>query len=166
VHRVMIRYATPPWEAQLGKPTGAATFLHAPDQPFRTFWTGDEGSPWLTAWCGGPPAARIGALPDSGIADLAVASARVMFTGMWGRVPDPVEVQFHNWQRDPWSQGAYSYVAVGGTGAHAALAAPVDGVLFFAGEATDATGEAGTVAGAIMSGERAAREVVASQVQV
>ena len=86
-----------------------------------------------------------------------------MFAESVGRVPDPVEVRFHNWSRDPWTLGAYSYVAVGGLGAQAALAEPVEGVLFFAGEATDADGEAGTVAGAIMSGVRAAREVVASQ---
>jgi hypothetical protein len=34
--------------------------------------------------------------------------------------------------------------------------------LFFAGEATEASGEAATVAGAIMSGERAAGEVLSS----
>jgi monoamine oxidase len=35
------------------------------------------------------------------------------------------------------------------------------GTLFFAGEATEDSGEAGTVAGAIMSGTRAAEEFLA-----
>ena len=164
VHRVMIRFSTPPWETHFRKPMRAGTFLHAPDQPFRTFWTSEPGSGWLTAWCGGPPAARIGALPDDIIVGQAVASARSMFAELAGGAPEPVEVQFHNWQRDPWSLGGYTYVAVGGLGARKALAEPLDGVLFFAGEATEWTGEAATVAGAIMSGERAAKDLAASSV--
>jgi monoamine oxidase len=66
-----------------------------------------------------------------------------------------------NWQTDPFSRGAYSYTGVGGRDAHAALARPVDGTLFFAGEATNA-GQSGTVAGAIASGYRAAREMLGS----
>jgi monoamine oxidase len=66
----------------------------------------------------------------------------------------------HDWQGDPFARGAYSYVAVGGGGAREELAAPVDGTLFFAGEATDAE-EPATVTGALQSGERAAREMLA-----
>ena len=65
----------------------------------------------------------------------------------------------HNWQADPFSRGAYSYAGVGGTGAHKALAKPLRGTLFFAGEATSAD-QTGTVAGAIESGRRAAKEVL------
>jgi hypothetical protein len=36
----------------------------------------------------------------------------------------------------------------------------VQDTLFFAGEATDVEGEAGTVAGALQSGTRAGREVI------
>lgn len=155
VHRVMLRFAAPVWDEQLGGPVPAGTFFHAPGQPFATFWTSEHKSPWLVAWCGGPPAARLGAGDDAGIVEAAASSARALF-------PDaPVEeARFHNWQRDPFSLGGYSYVLVGGTNARAELARPLDGVLFFAGEATEAGGEAATVAGAIMSGERAARQVL------
>jgi monoamine oxidase len=44
-------------------------------------------------------------------------------------------------------------------GARELLAEPHDDTMFFAGEATD-TDEAGTVAGALRSGQRAAREVL------
>ena len=64
-----------------------------------------------------------------------------------------------DWHRDPFSRGGYSYVLVGGMGAREALAAPLGDTLYFAGEATD-TDEAGTVAGALRSGTRAAREVL------
>jgi monoamine oxidase len=67
---------------------------------------------------------------------------------------------FHDWQHDPFSRGAYGYVPVAGLDAQLALSEPVDGTLFFAGEATS-VGHIGTVHGAIMSGQRAAREILA-----
>ena len=51
-------------------------------------------------------------------------------------------------------------MAVGATGSQQALAQPVSGTLFFAGEATVANGHHATVHGALASGERAAREVL------
>ena len=46
---------------------------------------------------------------------------------------------------------------VNGEGAREELATPLDDTIFFAGEATDSE-EAGTVAGALRSGIRAARQ--------
>ena len=67
----------------------------------------------------------------------------------------------HNWQHDAFSRGAYSYVSVGHhETARSSLARPLDDTLFFAGEATDTEGEAATVAGALQSGVRAAKEVM------
>ena len=67
---------------------------------------------------------------------------------------------FHDWDSDPFSRGAYSYIRVGGEGCQQTLGAPVDNTLFFAGEATDTTGNNGTVHGAIASGKRAAAEIL------
>ena len=67
---------------------------------------------------------------------------------------------FHDWQMDPFSRGAYSYVGVGGEGAQEELAKVVDDTLFFAGEACDFSGHHATVHGAIGSGQRAAKEVL------
>ena len=67
----------------------------------------------------------------------------------------------HDWQSDPFSRGAYSYGKVGADGAQEALASPVENTLFFAGEATDTGGHNGTVHGAVASGVRAAREILA-----
>lgn len=65
----------------------------------------------------------------------------------WGRAtlrevfdtepPEPVCVETSNWTRDPLSHGAYSFIGVGSTPADIeTLAEPVNGRLFFAGEAT------------------------------
>jgi monoamine oxidase len=64
------------------------------------------------------------------------------------------------WGHDPFARGAYSHALPGHAGDRATLAAPVDGRLFFAGEATSP--EFFTTAhGARDSGERAAKEVLA-----
>ena len=68
-----------------------------------------------------------------------------------------------DWTKVPYIQGGQSYPLVNGTNNdRVELAAPIDQKIFFAGEATDVTGEFGTISGAIKSGERAAEEVVAA----
>jgi len=67
---------------------------------------------------------------------------------------------FHNWQHDPFSRGAYAYVPVGGLHDQRVLSQTVNSTLFFAGETTS-IGHIGTVHGAIMSGQRAANEILA-----
>jgi monoamine oxidase len=64
-----------------------------------------------------------------------------------------------DWQSDPFSLGAYSYVPVGAITAPFRLADPVAGTLFFAGEATNTEGRSSTVDGAIATGYRAANEL-------
>lgn len=69
--------------------------------------------------------------------------------------------EYFDWTLEPYIQGGVSYLKPGGTLLdRSVLAEPLDNVLFFAGEACDATGEAGTISGALRSGERAALEVV------
>jgi monoamine oxidase len=67
----------------------------------------------------------------------------------------------HDWLSDPFSRGAYSYAGVSGRHAGAELGAPVDSTLFFAGEATQSDGRNATVHGAVASGQRAAKQVLA-----
>lgn len=65
------------------------------------------------------------------------------------------------WLGDPWSRGSYSYGLPGHAGDRAALAAPVDDRLFFAGEATSPNFFS-TAHGAYMSGLAAAEAALAS----
>ncbi|WP_375414803.1 flavin monoamine oxidase family protein [uncultured Bradyrhizobium sp.] len=66
------------------------------------------------------------------------------------------------WAHDPFARGAYSHALPGHAGARALLAAPVDGRLFFAGEATSPNFFS-TAHGARDSGERAAAEVMTTK---
>jgi monoamine oxidase len=63
------------------------------------------------------------------------------------------------WAHDPFARGSYSHALPGHAGDRAVLAAPVDGRLFFAGEATSPNFFS-TAHGARDSGERAADEVL------
>jgi monoamine oxidase len=68
-----------------------------------------------------------------------------------------------DWTQELYIQGGQSYPLPGGTNEdRVALAEAIDGKLFFAGEATDMTGDFGTVNGAIKSASRAAEEVIAA----
>jgi monoamine oxidase len=66
-----------------------------------------------------------------------------------------------NWGPDPWTGGAYSHAKVGQAGMRAVLAAPVDGRLFFAGEACSPHGFS-TAHGAYQSGALAAEAALAA----
>ncbi len=63
------------------------------------------------------------------------------------------------WSRDPFARGSYSHALPGHAGKRAVLAAPVDGRIFFAGEATSPDFFT-TAHGAQQSGVRAAREAM------
>lgn len=159
VLKVMLHFRRPFWEEQDGGRYGDGSFFHAPGNMFPTFWTTlPAHTSLLTAWVGGPSAARLCELSDDEIVRRALDCAAAVFS----RGAQALELEaayVHNWHRDAFARGAYSYVAVGGGSAREILAAPLAGALFFAGEATDTTGDATTVTGALRSGERAAREV-------
>src|SRR5262245_18482786 len=113
-------------------------------------------APLLTAWAGGPKAERLTRKrPDVLLRD-ALASVRSVL----GEIEEPKAFLTHDWDADPYARAAYSYVRIGGSGAREKLAEPLEDTLYFAGEATD-TEQSGTVGGALASGIRAAREILA-----
>jgi len=68
-----------------------------------------------------------------------------------------------DWTKEKYIGGGFSYPKVNTTlDDRTALMSPVNDRLFFAGEATDISGEPGTVNGAMISAERVAEDVVQS----
>jgi monoamine oxidase len=135
-------------------------FIHAPRQRIPTWWS-NEGYPMLTAWAGGPRAAALQKADPAQLQDHAVSMLAEMFNlGAEKIKKSLVAVHRHDWTNDPFTGGAYSYTPVGMLGMAARLAEPIQDTLFFAGEATDTSGEQGTVHGALASGERAANEML------
>ncbi|KAK4782105.1 hypothetical protein SAY86_016207 [Trapa natans] len=75
-------------------------------------------------------------------------------------VPNPVGSVVTDWGRDPFSYGAYSYVAIGASGEdYDIIGKPIENCLFFAGEAT-CKEHPDTVGGAMMSGLREAVRIM------
>ncbi|MFZ0829780.1 MAG: NAD(P)/FAD-dependent oxidoreductase [Thermoplasmata archaeon] len=76
------------------------------------------------------------------------------------RIGDVTRQSVQLWSEDPFAQGAYSFLPPDvEPDERQTLAAPIDNVLFFAGEATHWRGESATIHGAIETGYRAADEV-------
>ncbi|MFT4729422.1 MAG: polyamine oxidase [Granulosicoccus sp.] len=79
-------------------------------------------------------------------------------------VPNPISSLVSRWRADPFAQGSYSFLAKGSFPEdRKTLSASIQGRIFFAGEATHSDFPA-TVHGALMSGVRAAEQLVAQQV--
>jgi len=117
----------------------------------------------LTAWAGGPAAARLAGKPAAEILAAAIAGLAELLKFPARNVRSQVTAaHVCDWQSEAFSRGAYSYAAVGGEDATAQLARPLKRRLFFAGEATH-PGLSGTVAAALASAYRAAREILRSK---
>ena len=163
VVRVALWFRSAFWELIRNGRYRDAAFFRCERQPFPTYWTQlPVRSGLIVAWVGGPRATALSGVAEADLIERALNGFGALFNQ-----PELARKEFeggltHHWSRDPFARGAYSYVAVGGGNARAALAAPVDGTLFFAGEATSTDGQSGTVNGALETGERAAAEAAAS----
>lgn len=141
------------------------SFLFSDDEVMPTWWTTHPVlTPTLTGWVGGPRAAQLARQSDAAIVGQALeALARVLHVRR-GALEARLEAgHFHNWSADLYARGAYSYVRVGGMDAPGHLGAPVEDTLFFAGEATNTDGFTGLVHGALVTGTRAANEIIAAR---
>lgn len=167
VVRVAVRLREPFWrDERFGDQRGVTSldqlsFVHGDDESFPVWWTTyPMRSRLLVAWSGGARATRLATLSPAELEARVVAALARSFGVTPRRAASLVDATWsHDWIHDPCSRGAYSYQTVGGSEAPEALARPVRGTLFFAGEACAPGGRTGTVDGAIASGKRAARAV-------
>lgn len=132
-------------------------FIHSRIPGVPVWWSLHPDS-IVTAWAGGPAALALAGRSRRVRFEKALASLARLLDRPVSLIRGAVrEWVMHDWSRDPFSRGAYSFVAAGADGAPAQLRKPVDATLFFAGEATADGEETGTVHGALASGLRAAR---------
>jgi monoamine oxidase len=117
----------------------------------------DDEAPVITAFFGGSAVERFRSLGED--APLAAVRDLEDFYGM--KLEHRLKhARFVDWPADPYARMSYSYLPLGGGGMRAQLAAPIDNVLFFAGEASNPV-RPSTVHGALESGIRAAEELLA-----
>ncbi len=120
-----------------------------------------HGTPTLLTFAAGPAAV----MTRGWDAADTVSSVMTQLRRLFGEdVPEPTGVKITAWQDDPYSHGAYAYMAIGSLPEeHDLLATPIGGVLHLAGEATWSDDPA-TVPGAMLSGHRAAQNVLGREV--
>ena len=140
------------------------SFLLSHEDWFPTWWTTmPEKLPIITGWAPFHCAERLSGKSTEFVVDKCLHSlSRVLRISRSELESLLAHAYWHDWQSDPLSRGAYSYVKTGGDEAQHTLAAPVEDTLFFAGEATDISGHNGTVHGAIGTGHRAAKQVLST----
>lgn len=158
--KVLLRFRSDFWKARPEtKPFG---FFHAPELPVPTWWTLEpHRSRYLVGWVGGPAALALSGLPEDEVLTKALETlCRIFGTRLPALRAEVESWRVVNWQHEPFTRGGYCVIPAGAVEAMEALAAPVQGTLFFAGEATNTSGEEGTVHGALETGLRAAREVL------
>jgi monoamine oxidase len=119
--------------------------------------------PTLLTFAAGPAARGIRNWSDERVVDSVLASLREIYGDAVG-VPSRVTIS--HWQDDPFTRGSYSYMTVGSaTKDHDLIATPIGGVLHLAGEATW-TDDPATVTAALLSGHRAAENILGSPVAI
>ncbi|MBZ6380133.1 flavin monoamine oxidase family protein [Sphingomonas sanguinis] len=138
-----------PWPAHAhltGNPRSACTASHRLS-PF--------GWPIVESFFGGPCAE---ALEEDGAATAFAIDELVALLGSnWRKRLTPLDAT--RWRRTPWVGGSYSHAKIGHAGSRQTLAEPVDGRLFFAGEACSHE-DFSTAHGAYQTGVAAARKIL------
>ena len=118
------------------------------------------GRPQIEAYFGGACADELEAAGKGAFFDFARSELVALLGADFARRIKPL--YHHGWRGDPFARGSYSYALPGSAGCRAALAAPVDNRLFFAGEASSAS-DFSTAHGGWLTGVRAAEEVMAAR---
>jgi monoamine oxidase len=118
------------------------------------------GRPMIEAFFGGSNAWELEAAGEGAFFDFAIAELSGLLGADFGKRLKPIHI--HHWGADPFARGAYSYAKLGKVDCRAALAAPVDNRLFFAGEACSKH-DYSTAHGAFFTGVAAAEQVIAAR---
>ncbi len=169
VMRITLQFKERFWEKvhphggkDLNKTLSDLSFLFSDDERFPTWWTKMPAKfPIITGWAPFKSADVLSGRHSKIVIGKALTTLSRLTDMPKSDLENLLEkAHFHDWQSDPFSRGAYSYVKVGGKDAPGILGRPVERTLFFAGEATDISGHTGTVHGAIASGKRAAQEIM------
>jgi len=127
--------------------------------PLMPFQCWPFGRDYVQGWIGGDVAWDLARAGEAEAVDYALGQLREIFGGEVDRLFAGGGTLVTRWDADPWIRGAYCYAVVGQSQARDRLAAPLaDGHLMFAGEACN-TPYAGTLAGAWISGQAAAKAV-------
>ncbi|HEY1679732.1 MAG TPA: NAD(P)/FAD-dependent oxidoreductase [Candidatus Sulfotelmatobacter sp.] len=171
VIRIVLRFRHRFWDTIRVPGEGATlsdmSFLFSENELFPTWWTSlPKKEPLITGWAPFRSAERLSGKDEGTMVQSALETLSRLLRVDMRQVEGWLDAAYvHDWQSDPFSRGAYSYGKIGANAAQKVLASPVAQTLFFAGEATDTSGNNGTVHGAMASAHRAAKQIIAARDQ-
>lgn len=148
----------------LDEPEALPSDAHIFGRPDRTetgsYYLRPFGRPVIEVYLGGRHARGLEAEGPGAAAAFAVEELVAVLGSDWRGKLHPIAAS--RWAADPFALGSYSHALPGCADARLRLAAPVDGRLFFAGEATSPDSFS-TAHGAYLEGLRAAEAVISSR---
>jgi monoamine oxidase len=133
------------------------------DQPIPTWWTqSDDESRLMTGWLAGEGMRRFQSLDPEGRRQLCMESLAAIFSLDARHLRQELIASLVlDWAVAPFVCGGYSFDTVGAADARALLSQPVEGTLWFCGEALYEGEAPGTVEAALSSGLAVAERIIA-----
>ena len=156
--KVVLR-ATGPDRLGLPRHTSLDTRATRSGDPFMVFQCWPFGRDWVQGWIGGGPARALAAAGEAAAVDFARSELRARLGADVDRLFAGGAQLVTHWDADKLVRGAYAYAVPGRADARLRLADPLaGGRLVFAGEACHPS-LGGTLGGAWITGQNAARAV-------
>lgn len=152
VQKIVFRFHERFWE-DLSE--SKQSYFHAgPEFYFPTWWNHQPlRTPYLMAWQGGPKALQMSNWSDEEKVHTAIQTLSRITQKSFNFINSQIESWFsHNWSTDPFSRGAYSYIALDGLKKAKRLKKPFDDTIYIIGEGTAVDSSRATVHGAFESG--------------
>jgi monoamine oxidase len=164
VIKIVLEFSSSFWKENSDPDLQNLGWLFSTEQ-IPTWWTqSPRDIPLLTGWLAGPGARVMSAFPEEEIIKRALQSLsailKISIEELYERLTASA---VFNWTSDPFTLGAYAYSTPETAKALEVMKTPVDNRLFFAGEAFHNGPQMGTVEGAIISGQEAAKAILALQ---
>ncbi len=132
------------------------------DQRVPTWWTQlPDEYPLLTGWIPGAAMGALAGMDEEALTDLALVSLSGIFSMDLSLLKkELVAARSIDWSAEPYVWGGYSFDTVNSVAARKLLNEPVEGTLFFAGEALHEGDWPGTVEAALDSGKVVAEKII------
>ncbi len=160
VIKILLRFKTKWWSDKEEKFDNL--FFMFSRETIPSWWT-QYPQPYLTltGWLAGPKAGQFATRNESELVELGLESLSNIFEVPLDQLKDELLAsKAVNWIADPYARGAYSYETPETKSAREELLKPVDGKIFFAGEALGETEIGGTVEAAFASGNTVAEQIL------
>lgn len=160
VQRINFEFSERFWESLSNKPVG---FLHSgSEEYFPTWWTQmPQRTNILNAWQGGPKAYEMSFWSEKKRIVVALRTLSRMTGRSLSYLQDHYLGHFtHNWSQDPFSLGAYSYQGILKGRENTLIRKPFEKRILIGGEGSSQGSDQGTVHGALLSGERCAKQIL------